>query len=37
MSFPSHTSHKLQACDVGVFATLKAVYRDQVEIGVASS
>jgi hypothetical protein len=28
---PSHTSHKLQPCDVGVFASLKAAYRDQVE------
>jgi len=28
---PSHTSHKLQPCDVGVFAPLKAAYRDQVE------
>jgi hypothetical protein len=27
----SHTSHKLQPCDVGVFAHLKAVYRDEVE------
>jgi hypothetical protein len=24
---PSHTSHKLQPCDVGVFAPLKAAYR----------
>jgi hypothetical protein len=29
---PSHTSHKLQPCDVAVFAPLKAAYRDQVEI-----
>ncbi|KAF5852433.1 hypothetical protein GGP41_007835 [Bipolaris sorokiniana] len=28
---PSHTSHKLQLCDVGVFAPLKTAYRDQVE------
>lgn len=28
---PSHTSHKLQPCDVAVFAPLKAAYRDQVE------
>ena len=28
---PSHTSHKLQPCDVGVFAPLKAAYRDEVE------
>jgi hypothetical protein len=28
---PSHTSHKLQPCDVGVFAPLKAAYRDQAE------
>lgn len=28
---PSHISHKLQPCDVGVFAPLKAAYRDQVE------
>jgi hypothetical protein len=28
---PSHTSHKLQPCDVGVFAPLKAAYREQVE------
>ena len=28
---PSHTSHKLQPCDVGVFAPLKTAYRDQVE------
>ncbi len=26
---PSHTSHKLQPCDVGVFAPLKAAYRDE--------
>ena len=25
---PSHTSHKLQPCDVGVFAPLKTAYRD---------
>ena len=28
---PSHTSHKLQPCDVSVFAPLKAVYRDEVD------
>jgi hypothetical protein len=28
---PSHTSHKLQPCDVAVFASLKAAYRDEVE------
>jgi hypothetical protein len=28
---PSHTSHKLQPCDVAVFGPLKAAYRDQVE------
>ncbi|KAL6160609.1 hypothetical protein ACJBU6_01140 [Exserohilum turcicum] len=28
---PSHTSHKLQPCDVAVFAPLKTAYRDQVE------
>jgi hypothetical protein len=28
---PSHTSHKLQPCDIAVFAPLKAAYRDQVE------
>jgi hypothetical protein len=27
----SHTSHKLQPCDVSVFAPLKTAYRDQVE------
>lgn len=27
----SHTSHKLQPCDVGVFGPLKTAYRDQVE------
>ena len=31
MSYPSHTSHKLQPCDIGVFSPLKAAYRDQVE------
>ncbi|KAF2175943.1 DDE-domain-containing protein, partial [Zopfia rhizophila CBS 207.26] len=25
---PSHTSHKLQPCDVGVFAPLKTAYRE---------
>ena len=28
---PSHTSHKLQPCDVAVFAPLKAAYREEVE------
>jgi len=28
---PSHTSHKLQPCDVVVFASLKAAYCDQVD------
>ncbi|OCL08848.1 DDE-domain-containing protein [Glonium stellatum] len=28
---PSHTSHKLQLCDVVVFSPLKAAYREQVE------
>lgn len=28
---PSHTSHKLQPCDISVFGPLKAAYRDQVE------
>jgi len=28
---PSHTSHKLQPCDAGVLAPLKAAYRDEVE------
>jgi hypothetical protein len=28
---PSHTSHKLQPCDVGVFARLKDEYRDEAE------
>ncbi|KAJ5100120.1 hypothetical protein N7532_007121 [Penicillium argentinense] len=28
---PSHTSHKLQPCDVGVFSPLKTAYRGQVE------
>jgi len=28
---PSHTSHKLQPCDVAVFDLLKTAYRDQVE------
>src|SRR2546421_5138710 len=27
----SHTSHKLQPCDIGVFGPLKVAYRDQVE------
>jgi hypothetical protein len=28
---PSHTSHKLQPCDVGVFGPLKTAYLHQVE------
>ncbi|KAF9730283.1 transposase [Paraphaeosphaeria minitans] len=28
---PSHTSHKLQPCDVSVFAPLKDAYREQFE------
>ncbi|KAH9864035.1 hypothetical protein J1614_009968 [Plenodomus biglobosus] len=28
---PFHTSHKLQPCDVGIFAPLKAAYRDEAE------
>ncbi|KAJ5674366.1 uncharacterized protein N7477_004300 [Penicillium maclennaniae] len=28
---PSHTSHKLQPCDVGVFGPLKTAYRAQIE------
>jgi hypothetical protein len=28
---PSHTSHKLQPCDVGVFGPLKTAYREQVK------
>jgi hypothetical protein len=28
---PSHTSHKLQPCDIAVFGPLKAAYRDEVE------
>lgn len=28
---PSHTSHKLQPCDVGVFGSVKTAYRDEVE------
>ncbi|KAF2650904.1 DDE-domain-containing protein [Lophiostoma macrostomum CBS 122681] len=28
---PSHTSHKLQPCDVAVFGPLKAAYRDMIE------
>jgi hypothetical protein len=28
---PSHTSHKLQPCDVGVFGPLKTAYREEVE------
>ena len=29
--FPSHTTHKLQPCDVGVFGPLKIAYREEVE------
>jgi hypothetical protein len=28
---PSHTSHKLQPCDITIFASLKGAYRDEVE------
>jgi hypothetical protein len=28
---PSHTSHKLEPCDVSVFSPLKTAYREQVE------
>ena len=28
---PSHTSHKLQPYDVGVFASLKEAYRDEAD------
>ena len=28
---PSHTSHKLQPCNMGVFAPLKAAYQDQAK------
>lgn len=28
---PSHTSHHLQPCDVGIFSHLKTAYREQVE------
>jgi F-box and WD-40 domain protein CDC4 len=28
---PSHTSHKLQPCDVGVFAALKEAYRNEAD------
>ena len=28
---PSHTSHKLQLCDIAVFSPLKVAYRDNVE------
>ena len=28
---PSHTSHKLQPCDVSVFGPLKTAYREQVD------
>jgi hypothetical protein len=29
--FPSHISHKLQPCDIAVFALLKVAYRDEIE------
>jgi hypothetical protein len=29
---PSHTSHKLQPCDLAAFAPLKTSYRDEVEV-----
>jgi hypothetical protein len=29
---PSHTTHKTQPCDVGVFSPLKTAYREQVDI-----
>jgi hypothetical protein len=28
---PSHTSHKLQPCDISIFGPLKTAYREQVE------
>lgn len=28
---PSHSSHKLQPCDISIFSPLKNAYRDQVE------
>jgi hypothetical protein len=28
---PSHTSHKLQPCDIGVFGPLKTAHREHVE------
>jgi hypothetical protein len=28
---PSHTSHKLQPCNVGIFGPLKTAYREEVE------
>ena len=28
---PSHATHKLQPCDIGVFSPLKTAYRDQVD------
>jgi hypothetical protein len=28
---PSHTSYKLQSCDIGVFSPLKVAYREEVE------
>jgi hypothetical protein len=29
---PSHTTHKTQPCDVGVFSPLKTAYREQVDL-----
>lgn len=29
---PSHTTHKTQPCDVGVFSPLKTTYREQVDM-----
>jgi hypothetical protein len=28
---PSHPSHELQPCDVGIFGPLKTAYREEVE------
>ena len=28
---PSHTSHKLQPCDIGIFGSLRAAYRDKIK------
>jgi hypothetical protein len=28
---PSHTSYKLQPCDIGLFGPLKVAYRDQIK------